>query len=144
MPQGEVFFGPGTIAAVDILDTDTEYDVSSLTWLRSLWTTGAPAEADLILLLEVAGPVIEIEVLDGGSGYHDIQGLGTLILTRLEPVDLGSTLYTQLLAARQAKFARSSLLMVAAAMSLGQRLPILNSNLLGHPGDPFAGHCIRQ
>ena len=61
--QGEVFYGEGTIGAVDILNTSTEYDVSADNTAVTVdnWGTGGDG---FEVAIEVSGPVVEVEVLD--------------------------------------------------------------------------------
>ena len=134
---GEVFFGPGTIAAVDILDTDTEYDVSADVASITVdnWGTGG---SGLDLVLEVAGPVIEIEVLDGGSGYHN-SGLGYFDIDETGTGGSGLDLVYTTIGGTPGEVRKVIIVDGGSGYEPGAEIPILNSNLLGHPGDPFAG-----
>jgi len=71
---GGLFFGEGTIGAIDILDAVTDLDRRSDggSIIVDNWGTGGTGfEATW----NVTGSVVEVEVLDGGTGYHE-GGLG--------------------------------------------------------------------
>jgi hypothetical protein len=135
--KGEVFFGEGTIGGIDILDTETEYDVSSDVASVTVdnWGTGG---SGLEVAIDVAGPVVEIEVLDGGSGYHDT-GIGYFDIDETGTGGSGLDLVYTTLGGTPGEVRKAIIVDGGSGYEPGAELPLLNSNLLGHPGDPFVG-----
>ena len=135
--KGEVFFGEGTIGGIDILDTETEYDVSSDVASVTVdnWGTGG---SGLEVAIDVAGPVVEIEVLDGGSGYHDT-GIGYFDIDETGTGGSGLDLVYTTLGGTPGEVRKAIIVDGGSGYEPGAELPLLSSNLLGHPGDPFVG-----
>ncbi|MDP6158914.1 MAG: hypothetical protein QF534_08745 [Phycisphaerales bacterium] len=134
---GEVFYGEGTIGAVDILNTETEYDVSSDNTVVTVddWGTGG---SGFEVALEVTGPVVDVEVLDGGTGYHDT-GLGYFDIDETGTGGSGLDLVYTTLGGTEGEVRKAIIVDGGSGYEPGAELPVLNSNLLGHIGDPFVG-----
>jgi len=135
--QGEVFYGEGTIGAVDILNTSTEYDVSADNTAVTVdnWGTGGDG---FNVAIEVSGPVVEVEVLDGGTGYHDT-GIGFFDIDDTGTGGSGLDLVYTTLGGTEGEVRKVIIVNGGSGYEPGAELPLLNSNLLGHPGDPYVG-----
>ncbi|MBT5656762.1 MAG: hypothetical protein HOI89_03145 [Phycisphaerae bacterium] len=134
---GGVFFGEGTIGSIEVLNDTTEYDVSSNSSIVTVddWGTGG---GGLDVSVDVTGPVVAVEVLDGGSGYHDT-GIGYFDIDETGTGGSGLDLVYTTLAGTLGEVRKVVIANGGSGYEPGAELALLNSNLLGHPGDPFTG-----
>ena len=134
---GGVFFGEGTIGAIDVVDDETIYEnsVDERVAIVDNWGTGGQGfEASY----DITGPVVEIEVLDGGYGYHDT-GIGYFDIDETDTNGSGLDLVYTTLAGTPGEVRKVSIIDGGSGYEPGAELAVLNANLLGHTGDPFAG-----
>ncbi|MDP6891495.1 MAG: hypothetical protein QF471_09210, partial [Phycisphaerales bacterium] len=135
--EGGVFFGEGTIGAIDVLDDETIYENSAderVTIVDNWGTGGQGFEASY----DITGPVIEVEVLDGGYGYHDT-GIGYFDIDETDTNGSGLDLVYTTLAGTPGEVRKVIIVDGGSGYEPGAELVVLNANLLGHTGDPFAG-----
>ena len=135
--DGGVFFGEGTIGAINVMDDETIYEnaADERVTIVDHWGTGGQGfEASF----DITGPVIEIEVIDGGYGYHDT-GIGYFDIDETGTDGSGLDLLYSTLAGTPGEVRKVVITNGGSGYEPGAELAVLNANLLGHTGDPFAG-----
>ena len=134
---GGVFFGPGTIGAVEVTGDGEELTVGDDAGTIHVddWGTGGSGFA---ASYTVAGPVVEIEVLDGGSGF-DSSILGDFDIDETGTGGSGLDIFYTALNGTEGEVRRLIVADGGRGYEPGAELPVLNSDFIGHPGDPVVG-----
>jgi hypothetical protein len=133
---GGVYFGPGTIGAVEVIASGEELTVgdNSEAIYVDDWGTGGSGFA---ASYTVAGPVVEIEVLDGGSGYNS-SILGDFDIDETGTGGSGLDIFYTALSGTAGEVRRLIVADGGRGYEPGAQLPVL-AGLFGHSGDPVVG-----
>jgi hypothetical protein len=133
---GGVFFGPGTIGAVEMISGGDELTVTDDDGAIHVddWGTGGSGFAASYI---VAGPVVEIEVLDGGSGY-DSSILGDFDIDETGTGGSGLDIFYTALGGTEGEVRRLIVVDGGSGYEPGSQLPVLGG-VFGHAGDPVVG-----
>lgn len=135
-PEGGMFYGQGTIGALDVLDPTTEFDRDSQTGTLVVdnWGTGGTGFEGT---WNVTGPVIEVEILNGGTGYHE-GGLGFFDIDATGTGGSGLDLAYGTLAGTEGEVRKVVIVDGGAGYTPGAELTLMNS-VLDPEGVPFVG-----
>jgi len=134
---GGEFYGPGTIGAIEVIDPNAELTTSDDegTLLVDNWGSGGEGLAGSF---NVSGSVVEIEVLDGGSGF-DSSVLGYFDIDETATGGSGLDIFFTALGGTEGEVQRIDIRDGGYGYEPGAELAVLNSDFLSHDGDPLAG-----
>ncbi len=134
---GGEFYGPGTIGAIEVADPSIELTTSDDggTLIVDNWGSGGEG---LEGSYNVAGTVIAIEVLDGGSGF-DSSVLGYFDIDESDTGGSGLDIFFTALGGIEGEVQRIDVRNGGYGYEPGAELAILNSDFISHGGDPLAG-----
>ncbi|MCH2141470.1 MAG: hypothetical protein MK077_00510 [Phycisphaerales bacterium] len=135
--DGGILFGPGTIGEISLIasgdDIQVEDDQGALE--VDSWGTGGSGLAGYF---NVVGSVVEIEIVDGGSGYHDT-GLGQFIVDNTGSGGEGLDVYYGTLSGTEGEVRRLNIVNGGSGYEPESEFPVLDAAILGHSGDPCIG-----
>jgi hypothetical protein len=134
---GGEFYGPGTIGAIDVMDPDVELTTSDDVGALVVDNWGSGGEG-LEGSYNVSGSVVEIQVLDGGSGF-DSSELGYFDIDESGTGGSGLDIFFTALGGIEGEVQRVDVLDGGYGYEPGAELAVLNSDFISHSGDPLAG-----